>query len=104
MIEIILAYAIDGDTFAVNRHRYRLWGIDAPEIHEPTGRKAQDLLQDLLNSGPWFCYPRAQDPYGRTVVQCLDPQGHDLACTLVNRGHAQDWPRFSGRYYEKCEP
>lgn len=104
LIEILAAYIIDGDTFAVNAARYRLWGIDAPEIHTPEGRDAQDVLRQLMNGGPWYCYPRAQDKYGRTVVQCFDPQGYDLACTLVNVGHAQDWPRFSGGYYRECAP
>ena len=103
MIEIIAAYIIDGDTFAVGPQRYRLWGIDAPEIQTRPGRRAQRILQSLMDQEPWFCYPKAQDQYGRSAVQCINAKGADLACTLVDQGAAQDWPRFSGGYYASCD-
>ena len=102
MIEILAAYIIDGDTFAVGRDRYRLWGIDAPEITSTQGRRAAGQLADLMNQGPWYCIPKAQDKYGRTVVQCLDAQGADLGCTLISRRAAEEWTYFSGGYYQSC--
>src|SRR6056297_1883851 len=38
------AYIVDGDTIKVRKTQIRLFGIDAPEMDHPYGRKAKDAL------------------------------------------------------------
>lgn len=104
LITAVAAYAIDGDTFAVDSTRVRLWGIDAPELDTDAGRRAQGLMRELLRAQVWYCEAQGTDRYGRTVAICLNAQGADLACTMVAQGLARDWPRYSGGYYRSCQP
>jgi len=102
LIEILAAYIIDGDTFAVGPSRYRLWGIDAPEISTWRGEVARDKLADIIEGRRLYCIEKDQDKWGRRVVQCYTDQGADIGCIMVSQGAATDWPRFSGGYYRNC--
>ena len=103
MIEILLAYMIDGDTFAVGRDRYRLWGIDAPEIHTWAGQRSKRQAAEIIEGRRLYCIEKHRDRWGRRVVQCYTDRGADIGCALVSRGAASDWPRYSGGYYRNCE-
>lgn len=65
------AFAVDGDTFDAGGVRYRLAGIDAPELHEPNGYNARARLQQLLAMGQVTLIPVGTDPYGRILVHVL---------------------------------
>jgi endonuclease YncB( thermonuclease family) len=97
---------IDGDTFARGEHRYRIWGIDAPESGAvcpdgyPAGREATKLLTALLSNDHVDCSDLGRDRYGRVVTQCLW-QGRDLAGMMVSEGLAWDWPRYSKGEYQR---
>jgi endonuclease YncB( thermonuclease family) len=68
---------VDGDTLQVDGVTYRLWGIDAPEMHQacaddwPAGRAATEHLRALIGEHQVSCEPRTLDRYGRTVALCL---------------------------------
>jgi endonuclease YncB( thermonuclease family) len=101
---LVAAYAVhDGDTLTREGPNVRLWGIDSPEMREPGGEAARAFLDALTAGQPLACRYEATDRYGRHVMQCWTPGGTDLACALVAAGHATDWPRYSGGYYERCE-
>jgi endonuclease YncB( thermonuclease family) len=97
------AYVIDGDTITIKKTQVRLYGIDAPELHHPYGKKAKWAMVRLCKS----CRIRAEitdeDEYGRTVAKCFLPDGRDLSEELVKQGLAIDWPKFSGGKYSHFE-
>jgi len=93
----------DGDTIRDGRLRIRLWGIDAPELHDPQGPASRAYLRALIDGQPVACDPRDTDRYGRTVAVCILSDGRDLACEMVRAGMARDWPRYSGGAYARCK-
>ena len=103
-IILLSAWAVDGDTLTAGGQAVRLWGIDAPEIDRRAGQRSAEHLRQLTRGAELTCRIKDVDDYDRVVAQCFNAQGQDLACLMVEAGHAQDWPRFSGGYYEACEP
>jgi endonuclease YncB( thermonuclease family) len=81
-------YVLDGDTFDAAGVRYRLYGIDTPELNEPLGPPARDRLQQLLAMGPVSVMPVAIDVYGRTVAEIM-VAGYNLAAVLRAEGFAK---------------
>jgi len=65
-----------GDTLKQNGVTYRLWGIDAPELHQtcvdgwPAGHLAATRLQALTAGRQVVCQEKDRDRYGRTVAIC----------------------------------
>ncbi len=100
------AVAIDGDTIRLDSPgknlRFRLWGIDAPEVQAPDGLRASRALAQLIAGQTLICALMDVDPYGRPVVRCGTAIVPDIACELVRLGHARDWPKFSGGAYSEC--
>jgi endonuclease YncB( thermonuclease family) len=103
------AHVIDGDTIDVAGTQVRLWGIDAPEHnqtcqgkHDETyecGRDSSAVLRELTNGHRVECVPRGHDRYGRTVAVCRT-ESVELSATMVQRGWAVDYTRYSGGRYQ----
>ncbi|WP_212742883.1 thermonuclease family protein [Sphingomonas sp. 2SG] len=100
------ARAIDGDTLRIGATRIRLYGIDAPELHQlcgrgsrrnPCGRTAADALGRAVEGRTVTCMPMDVDRYGRTVAVCRSA-GRDVGEELVSRGLAVAYRRYSTRY------
>ena len=98
------ARVIDGDTIEVATVRIRLWGIDAPETDSEEGRVAKAFLEGYLLGRHVRCAPRGTDRYQRTVAMCFVADTVDIAETLVIRGYARDWPKYSNGYYARKAP
>src|SRR5262245_7533427 len=90
--------------------RIRLCGIDAPEEHCPGYKESKEALREIaegrmarciqVGSGT-PCDSRSKPTNrGRIVAQCF-VDGADVADSLVGRGVACDWKRFSGGYYSR---
>ncbi|OCW57907.1 thermonuclease family protein [Hoeflea olei] len=86
---------VDGDSLVSGARRFRLKGIDAPEISQqcerggaayPCGREAAAHLRDLAR-GDVACVSEGRDRYGRTLVRCR-AGGVDLNQAMVRSGHA----------------
>lgn len=105
--------APDGDTLQIGDTRYRLYGIDAPELHQscetadgkswPCGREAQKRLKVLAGRGPITCTTQARDRFDRVVAICRTETVPDLGEALVREGFAVN---FGGRAvgpYETAE-
>lgn len=94
---------IDGDTIDVDGTRYRLAGIDAPEMKQPCGLgpKAAEWLAGYLKGKTITCN-RIGKSYNRVVAACFS-DGADLQGVIVRSGWAFDSPRYSGGKYAAAE-
>lgn len=97
------AYVTDGDTITINKTQVRLFGIDAPELNHPYGKKAKWALVKLCKGHKVRAEITEKDDYGRTVARCTLSDGRDLSAEMVKMGLAIDWPKFSGGVYQKME-
>lgn len=97
----------DGDSLRINGQRFRLWGIDAPELGQrcewrgqpfDCGRAAKDELGKLTQGRAITCQAVEADRYGRTVARC-EAGGVDLARAMVRSGWALDYRKYSGGAY-----
>ncbi len=106
------ATARDGDDLIVTTpsgvQRVRLCGIDAPDRRHRGYGEAKAALGALVVGrqvrcvvvgGGTPCDGRSKARVGKRVIgQCFAGQ-MDLAAEMVRRGHACDWPRYSGGWY-----
>ncbi|WP_237402480.1 thermonuclease family protein [Rhodovulum sulfidophilum] len=97
------AYVTDGDTITIQKTQVRLYGIDAPELNHPYGKKAKWAMVRLCKGHNIRAEITDEDEYGRTVAKCFLPDGRDLSEELVKQGLAIDWPKFSGGKYRDLE-
>ena len=97
------AYVTDGDTITIQKTQIRLYGIDAPELDHPYGKKAKWAMVRLVKGHKIRAEITDGDEYGRTVAKCYLPDGRDLSAALVEQGLAIDWPKFSGGKYSHLE-
>lgn len=98
---------VDGDTFWYRGEKVRIADINTPEVSEPDcaaeaklGRRATELLTELLNLGPFRLEPaeRDRDRYGR-LLRTVTRGGQSLGDTLVAEGLAERW---QGRRGDWC--
>lgn len=97
------AYVVDGDTLVIKKIQIRLFGVDAPEMNHPYGKKAKWALVSLCKGQTIRAEFTEQDAYGRTVAKCFLPDGRDLSAEMVKLGLAIDWPKFSNGKYRSLE-
>lgn len=101
----------DGDSFRLGEQRYRLYGIDAPELHQeckdadgepwPCGTRARSELRRIIGTHPLECRTITTDRFGRIVATCM-AGGRDLAEEMVRAGYAtvSSRPGFPNPYEE----
>lgn len=97
------AYITDGDTIKIRNTQIRLFGIDAPEMNHPYGKKAKWALHNLCKGQVVHAEITEEDDYGRTVAHCCLEDGRDLSAEMVKLGLAIDWPKYSGGKYRHME-
>ncbi len=101
---------IDGDTLRLDGVTHRLFGIDAPELHQacadgwPAGVMASEALSGLVRGRQVTCEPerdrykrRSIDRYGRVIAVCR-ADGVDLGAAMVRAGQAWTFIRYSANY------
>lgn len=98
---VVVQRVVDGDTFDGGGVRYRVFGVDAPEMDTPRGPAAKEHLRAMIEGKSLSCVTRDRDRYGRTVAQCFI-EGIDIACQMVKDGMAWDYTRYSRGYYKAC--
>jgi micrococcal nuclease len=95
--------ATTAHSITIQKTQVRLYGIDAPELHHPYGKKAKWAMVRLCKGHSIRAEITDEDEYGRTVAKCFLPDGRDLSEELVKQGLAIDWPKFSGGKYSNLE-
>ncbi|MBY3598653.1 thermonuclease family protein [Rhizobium bangladeshense] len=90
-------HAADGDSLTLGRERFRLEGIDAPELDQSCeragkawacGRLAREALQEMVRASGTLCQGNRRDRYDRLLVVCRSGTGGDINADMVRRGMA----------------
>ena len=97
---------IDGDTIYFNKIKYRLYGIDAPEIKQTCkknkksyecGKMSKRFLESQIIGESFFCEAKDKDRYKRIVAICYI-NNLDLNKIMVKNGWAVAYRKFSNKY------
>jgi len=99
---------VDGDTCdcridlgfkASIEMRFRLTGINAPEMQTPEGAKSKARLLELMPLGSDVTVRSAKDKqekFGRYLGTFYDPDGHDINARMVLEGFAIPFMTLKG--------
>ena len=93
---------LDGDSLIVRgpqrrEHEVRLFGIDAPERHQPFADEARRYLETLVLNEPVRVNVVDVDKYDRTVARLyLVTDDTDVNASMIETGHAWVFRRFTG--------
>ena len=99
---------IDGDTIHIDKIKYRLHGIDAPEMKQlckineknyKCGVKSKEFLVSLIGNKPVRCVHKDVDRYKRIVAECF-VNNINLNKELVKHGWALAYTDYSKDYVD----
>lgn len=102
------AFAVDGDTLAVDGRRVRLKGLDAPEMSQTCqraggayrcGEEARAALRAVIAGQAVSCLGRNRDRYERLLATCT-VRGADIGADLVRRGLAVSFGGYAAEERE----
>jgi endonuclease YncB( thermonuclease family) len=98
----------DGDTIRIGRTKFRLYGMDAPELEQECldaqgngykcGESSREYLVKLIGEATPKCYTREKDKYGRNVGICFNFEGKSINEEMVKGGWAVAYTRYSMAY------
>lgn len=102
VIEGKVVRVIDGDTVEVldkfkNKHRIRLYGIDAPESKQDYGQKAREFLASLIASKDVKVLITGTDRYSRNIGKIVFDD-KDINAEMVLQGFAWAYEEYSTDY------
>lgn len=87
---------VDGDTLRVNVdqkiEKFRLYGIDSPEIGQEYGTEARSVARKLIEGQKVTVESIESDHFGRDVAIVRLPDGRSLNAEMVRQGYAW-WSR-----------
>ena len=111
--EYIVYQVIDGDSLKRDKERYRLHGIDAPELKQlcwiddqpwSCGEAAGDYLKSIQGREGLFCIKVDEDRYRRDIVKCSVQTKDgikDVGSIMVEEGYALAYRQYSKEYIEE---
>lgn len=97
-----VSWVMDGDTVLLvpdGQHealKWRIAGIDAPEICQAGGEAAREALVARVMRHTVQIEPQGQDVYGRQIGRLLR-DGQDVGAEMVAAGMAWAWQHRTGR-------
>ena len=91
----------DGDTVTVlqdaRQIKVRLYGIDAPELKQPYGKKSKQFLANLIAGEAVEVEENGKDRYKRTIGT-IYLNDKDINAQMVENGYAWAYRKFSKKY------
>ena len=91
----------DGDTIAVlqgkQQVKVRLYGIDAPELKQPYGKKSKQFLANLIAGEVVEVEENGKDRYKRTIGTVY-LGNTDINAQMIENGYAWAYRKFSKKY------
>ena len=94
----------DGDTITVLQNKQqikvRLFGIDAPELKQPYGKKSKQFLANLIAGKVVEVEPKGKDRYKRTLG-IIHYKGQDINAQMVLNGYAWAYVKYSRIYVDQ---
>jgi len=96
-----VTHIVDGDSLYISRHedQIRLWGVDAPEKHEPGYNEATQALSRLTMDREIEVQIVGTDKYGRTLARCFFEDGTEINYEMIKSGKVKEYLRFTKGYY-----
>lgn len=93
---------IDGDTIDIldrqnNKHRIRLYGIDAPESKQAYGQESRKFLSSMIAGLNVEIIIKDKDKYQRNIANVL-LNGKDINKEMVRNGYAHAYTEYSSEY------
>ena len=99
---------VDGDSINLGRTRFRLYGIDAPELKQtcfdktnkewPCGIIAKNYLESLVKGKQVYYKVYDIDYYQRQVAEFFDENGQSLNEIMVVEGLGVAYRKFSKKF------
>jgi len=99
---------VDGDTIHIGNTKYRLFGIDAPELSQQCkkdnktilcGVDAKKMLENKIGKQTPKCISQTKDKYNRVVAECFI-QSESLSSYMVRSGYAVAYKKYSSKFVE----
>lgn len=92
----------DGDTITIltqqrKQIKVRFYGIDAPELKQPYGKKSKQFLANLIAGEVVEVEENGKDRYKRTIGT-IYLNGADINAQMVANGYAWAYRKFSKKY------
>lgn len=100
-----VSQVLDGDTFDLDGHRVRLFGVKAPAGHTPQGKRATAFMQALARGAEMRCQvikwhlPTGRYRTPRAIATCRLGEA-DVGALAIRWGHALEDRRHSGGRYK----
>ena len=104
---------IDGDSLKRDKKRYRLHGIDAPELKQlcwiddqpwSCGEASRNYLMAMQGKEGMLCIKIDEDRYRRDIVKCSVQTKDgikDVGSIMVEEGYALAYRQYSKEYIEE---
>lgn len=99
----------DGDTIKINGIKFRLLGIDAPELNQKCignknvewdcGKCAKAFLEGIISVNEVTCESQGEDKYKRTIAICYANE-KEINQEIIKAGYAIAYRQYSSRYVE----
>ena len=112
-VEFLNYQVIDGDSLKRHQMRYRIQGIDAPELKQlcwiedkqwSCGEASRDYLRKIQGIEGLFCIKVDEDRYRRDIVKCSVQTNDgikDVGSIMVEEGYALAYRQYSKEYIEE---